>query len=133
MLMAEKKKRLRPTQLHFYVNDQELDLINQKMALYGTENMSAYLRKMAIDGYVIRLDLREIHELTSQMKRIANSEYFIAQHPHGIEGYIGVPYCVVIKIPQCIKIGVPIPCDEGMAFFCRICWPDGFLTVHEHL
>lgn len=79
MLMAEKKKRLRPTQLHFYVNDQELDLINQKMALYGTENMSAYLRKMAIDGYVIRLDLREIHELTSQMKRIANSENQIAK------------------------------------------------------
>jgi len=77
--MPDEKKRLRPTQLHFYVNDQELDLIKQKMALYGAENMSAFLRKMAIDGYVIKLDLREIRELTSQMKRIANSENQIAK------------------------------------------------------
>lgn len=55
--MPDKKNRQRPTQLHFYVNDQELDLINQKMALYGTENMSAYLRKIAIDGYVLKLEL----------------------------------------------------------------------------
>ena len=61
------------------MNDQELDLINQKMALYDTDNMSAYLRKMSIDGYVIKLDLREIRELTSQMKRIAGSENQIAK------------------------------------------------------
>lgn len=61
------------------MNDQELDLINQKMAPYGTDNMSAYLRKMSIDGYVIKLDLREIRELTSQMKRIAGSENQIAK------------------------------------------------------
>ena len=45
----------------------------------GTENMSAYLRKMAIDGYVVNLDMPELRELTSKMKRISNSENQIAK------------------------------------------------------
>lgn len=40
------------------------------MALFGTENMSAYLRKMVIDGYIINLDMPELRELTTKMKRI---------------------------------------------------------------
>ena len=74
--MPDKKNRQRPTQLHFYVNDKELELIKQKMALYGTENMSAYLRKLAIDGYILRL---ELPELVSLMRRISNSENQIAK------------------------------------------------------
>src|SRR5574344_2667710 len=77
--MAEKKNRLRPTQLHFYVNDQELDWINQKMKQLGTTNMSAYLRKMAIDGYVVKLELPELKELISLMRNIANNENQIAK------------------------------------------------------
>ena len=45
----------------------------------GTDNMSAYLRKMAIDGYVVNLDMPELRELTSKMKRISNSENQIAK------------------------------------------------------
>ncbi|MGB4023538.1 MAG: plasmid mobilization relaxosome protein MobC [Acutalibacteraceae bacterium] len=74
--MPDKKNRQRTTQLHFYVNDKELELIKQKMALYGTENMSAYLRKLAIDGYILRL---ELPELVSLMRRISNSENQIAK------------------------------------------------------
>lgn len=77
--MAYKKNRLRPTQLHFYVNDQELEWINQKMKQFGTENMSAYLRKMAIDGYVVKLELPELKELISLMRIIANNENQIAK------------------------------------------------------
>ena len=77
--MPDKKKRQRPTQLHFYVNDQELEWIKQKMTLFGTENMSAYLRKLAIDGYVIKLNIPELRELTSLMGRISNSENQIAK------------------------------------------------------
>lgn len=58
------------------MNDKELELIKQKMALYGTENMSAYLRKLAIDGYILRL---ELPELVSLMRRISNSENQIAK------------------------------------------------------
>ncbi len=80
--MAERRNppnRLRPIQIKFFVDEKELDLIKQKMTLLGVENMSAYLRKMAIDGYAVKLDLPELRELTSKMKRISNSENQIAK------------------------------------------------------
>ena len=80
--MAEKRKppiRQRPIQVKFFVDEKELDLIKQKMAQMGTDNMSAYIRKMILDGYVVNLDLPELRELTSKMKRIANSENQIAK------------------------------------------------------
>lgn len=80
--MADKRKppiRQRPIQVKFFVDEKELDLIKQKMAQMGTENMSAYLRKMAIDGYVVNLDMPELRQLTSKMKRISNSENQIAK------------------------------------------------------
>ena len=35
--------------------------------------MSAYLRKMALDGYVVKLDLPELKELVSLMRRSSNN------------------------------------------------------------
>jgi len=42
------------------VNEREKALIEEKMHQLGTKNMGAYIRKMAIDGYVVRLDLSDI-------------------------------------------------------------------------
>ena len=53
--MAQTEKRQREVQLKFRVTPEERGLIEQKMALLGTSNMAAYLRKMAIDGYIINL------------------------------------------------------------------------------
>ena len=50
-------KRKRNIQLKFRVTPQEREMIETKMAQFGTTNMAAYLRKMAIDGYVVKLDL----------------------------------------------------------------------------
>lgn len=77
--MADNKNRLRPKQIKFFVNDKEYELIRTKMAQMGTDNMSAYIRKMVIDGYVVNLDMPELRELTSKMKRISNSENQIAK------------------------------------------------------
>ena len=77
--MADNRNRKRPIQVKFFVDENELSLIKTKMAQIGTENMSAYLRKMAIDGYVIKLDIPQLRELTSQMSRISNSENQIAK------------------------------------------------------
>ena len=66
--MADKRKppiRQRPIQVKFFVDEKELDLIKQKMAQIGTDNMSAYLRKLLIDGYVEYLDIAELRVLTS--------------------------------------------------------------------
>ena len=51
--MSEKRKpaiRQRPIQVKFFVDERELGLIKANMAQLGIENMSAYLRKMEIDG-----------------------------------------------------------------------------------
>ena len=45
----------------------------------GMENMSAYIRKMVIDGYVVKLDMPELRDLTLRMKSISNSENQIAK------------------------------------------------------
>ena len=57
---GETPKRNRTEQIKFWATPEEKDLILQKMELYGTGNMGAYLRKMAIDGYVIKLELPEL-------------------------------------------------------------------------
>ena len=77
--MPENRNRLRPKQIEFFVNDKEYELIRKKMEQMGTDNMSAYIRKMVIDGYVVKLELPELRELTSKMKRISNSENQIAK------------------------------------------------------
>ena len=55
--------RKRNIQLIFWVSEKERELIAQKMEQVGTENLSAYLRKIAIDGFIIKLDLPELRHL----------------------------------------------------------------------
>ena len=51
----------------------ERTLLERKMREAGTTNMGAYLRKMALDGLVIRLDLPELKELVSLLRRSSNN------------------------------------------------------------
>ena len=55
--MPDNRNRKRPIQVKFFVDENEQALIKKKMELAGIENMSAYIRKMGIDGYVVKLDL----------------------------------------------------------------------------
>ena len=48
--MADNRNRKRPIQVKFFVDEKEQALIKKKMELAGIENMSAYIRKMLIDG-----------------------------------------------------------------------------------
>ena len=75
-------KRKREIQLKFRVTPEEQALIHQKMEQYGTENMAAYLRKMAIDGYVVRLDLPELRELVSLLRRSSSNLNQLARRVH---------------------------------------------------
>lgn len=45
----------------------------------GTENLSAYLRKIAIDGYILKLDLPELREMISLLRRSSNNLNQIAR------------------------------------------------------
>ena len=65
--------------LYFKVSPEEMALIEQKMEQAGTANKRAYLRKMAVDGYVIRLDLGEMKELLRLLRSISNNVNQIAR------------------------------------------------------
>ena len=66
-------KRKRNVPLLFWVSEQEKEMIDAKMEQLGTGNLSAYLRKMAIDGYVVKLDLPELKELVSLLRYSSNN------------------------------------------------------------
>ena len=59
--------------IYFKVSKKERDLIEQKMALAGVHNMSGYIRKMAIDGYVVNLEIPELPECASLLRYISNN------------------------------------------------------------
>lgn len=50
----------------------------------GTTNMGAYLRKMALDGYILRLDLPELKEILSQLRYMGNNVNQIAKRANEI-------------------------------------------------
>ena len=65
--------RTRPNQILFFVSDDEKKIIKAKMAQLGTKNMGAYLRKMAIDGYIIKVDYTQQKKLAAAVSRVASN------------------------------------------------------------
>ena len=63
----------RDQQLHFRVSKAELDRIHVKMAELGIVSIGAYLRKMALDGYCIRLDLQELSRMAYLLQMCSNN------------------------------------------------------------
>ncbi len=72
----------REIQLKFRVTPEERALIEAKMAQLGTTNMAAYLRKMAIDGFVVNLELPELQEMVSLLRRSSNNLNQLARRVH---------------------------------------------------
>ena len=61
------------------VTEEERKLIEQKMALLPTSKIGAYLRKMAIDGYIIYTDLSPIKEYAKELQAIGKNINQIAK------------------------------------------------------
>lgn len=59
--------------VHFLVSKEEVDRIHQKMDELGIRSMGAYLRKMALDGYCINLDLQDIKAMVSLLRICSNN------------------------------------------------------------
>ena len=72
-------ERYRKTPILFWVTDEEKQKIESRMKLIGSSNMSAYLRKMALDGYVINLNVPELDETISLLRYSSNNINQIAK------------------------------------------------------
>ena len=74
--MANRKRNI---QVKFYVTAEEKELIEQKMVQLQTKRIGAYLRKMAIDGYIIQVDTRDIKEMNKLLSAIGRNINQIAK------------------------------------------------------
>ena len=66
-------KRNRGIMINIRVTEQESALIAEKMAAASISNREAYLRKMALDGYVIKLDFSDVRELVRLLRNATNN------------------------------------------------------------
>ena len=73
-------KRRRGIPLYVYVSQNEYDTIHQRMEEAGTQNLSAFIRKMALNGYVLNVDLSPVQELVSLQRRCSNNLNQVAIH-----------------------------------------------------
>ena len=67
------KKRVRSVPIYVWVRPDELEVIRERMAEAGIRNMGAYMRKMALNGYVLHVDLSPVRELVSLQRRCSNN------------------------------------------------------------
>lgn len=65
--------------MKFWVTEEEKRLIDEKMAQLPTKRYGAYLRKMAIDGYIIQVDTTDIKEMTKALGSIGRNINQIAK------------------------------------------------------
>ena len=77
------ENRKRNVHIIVRVTEDERALIEEKMKQIPTMNLSAYSRKMLIDGYIIVLDLQEVKTHTAQLQKIGVNVNQIARRING--------------------------------------------------
>ena len=70
MKAGHNKKSVR---VEFVMSEPEAELVKERMAELGITNLSAYLRKMAVDGYIIHLDMSDIQEMIRLLRICSNN------------------------------------------------------------
>ena len=76
------ENRKRNVHLHVMVTPDELAAIHERMAEVGISNAGAYVRKMALNGYILHIDLAPVKELISLQRRCSNNLNQVAIHAH---------------------------------------------------
>ena len=92
--------RKRTVQIKFRVTEEERDLIEEKMKLIPTRNMAAYLRKIAIDGYILQVDHTDIKAMTAEIQKIGVNVNQIAKRVNSTRMWI---------CPSAVYINMPLP------------------------
>ena len=66
-------KRKRDIQIKFYVNEKELNQINKRADKANMSSRGAYLRKMAIDGFIVNVDTTDLKQAVKEMNLIGKN------------------------------------------------------------
>ena len=101
--------RNRNVQIIFWVSENEKSMIEEKMAQAGMSNLSAYLRRIAIDGMIVRLELPELKEMVSLLRYASNNINQIARRMNEeVEIFVGPrpeQYTWILKLLKTRKPG----------------------------
>lgn len=100
--MREKRNR----QLHFRVSKTEMEQILQKMESSGILSIGSYLRKMALDGYCLHLDLKELRRMAYLLQMCSNNfnQYAKCANENG-QVYAADLEDLRIRLDELISIG----------------------------
>jgi len=71
--MATQKNRRRAVRVVFYLDEDEQALLEEKMAEANIQNREAYIRKMILDGYVLRLDFSDVKRMVWLLSNATNN------------------------------------------------------------
>ena len=94
--MENKPKRTHDIRVDLHISQEEYDSIQERMVEAGTANMSAFIRKMSLNGYVLHVDLSPVKELVSLQRRCSNNLNQIAVN---VNAYGGI-YPQELKVLQ---------------------------------
>jgi len=79
-----KQTQIRNVDLHFLATPDEAAQIRERMASIGMTSLGAYMRKMAIDGMIVQLDLSDVKDLVTLLRRCSNNLNQIARQANEI-------------------------------------------------
>lgn len=77
------KEERRTVRVDTYFTPTEYEMLKTKMAEAGVSNMSAFMRKMALDGFMVRLRIDEIREMNRLLGLYGNNVNQIARRVNG--------------------------------------------------
>ena len=84
-------RRRRNIPLYVMVSPEELEQLHTRMDEAGVRNMSAFVRKMALNGYILHVDLSPVRELVSLQRRCSNNINQVAIHANTYGVYLRSP------------------------------------------
>lgn len=119
------KKRVRDVPLYVWVRPDELEAIRGRMEEAGIRNMSAYIRKMALNGYILHVDLSPVQELVSLQRRCANNLNQVATHANSYGVYQEEIKSLQKDYPRLLLDGYGIHAGE----YFRALFPDGWHDI----
>lgn len=65
--------RERPLNIHVMVTEEEKEIIEERTRIAGFRSTGAYIRKIAIDGRIFKIDPTPLREISSQMTRLSTN------------------------------------------------------------
>ena len=77
--MKKKPNRKRNVHFHFRTDEAEAAIIRERVASTGVASFGAYIRKLAIDGLIINVDLSDVRDMVYLLRNISNNINQIAR------------------------------------------------------